>query len=244
MKPYEPGSTVRPDRIGDLFTALTVTIALLIPAGAVAEQYLPLSIGNQWSYQGVAGLSERQVVTGTRTVWGTETYVISRLESSSNEGLENYWTTGADGDVNLWGFYRSLDGWGVLYDPAIRWVDAPLYVGKVWSTTVDWYRLPEMTLGGTFTIVMSDWEESILVVPAGSFPVAGIGEGPYDGPREGFTLAGLAIPASPLREAAEWYGLSVGLVQYQADDLYQLVSFEVPTPVVESTWSKVKALYR
>jgi hypothetical protein len=240
----EPGARSRSHRFHSRMAALAVTVALLIPVVVAAEQYLPLTIGNQWVYQGVAGKSERQLVTEMRTFWGSDTYVISYLDSSSNQGLENYWTTDADGDVSLWGFYNATNGEGILYTPPIKRVDAPLYVGKTWSTTFDYYFLPGMTYGGTATIVMSDWEERILVVPAGPFPTVGVGQGPYDGPLRGYSLAGLRVSAVPVRGASDWYSPSVGLVQYQSDDLYQLTSFGGPTPAVQSTWGRVKALYR
>ncbi len=115
---------------------LTVTVV-----GPVAGQdYLPLETGDFWSYIADDGVKEMRIVGEQVPIFQGTPYGIEHTISANNQGLVNYWTSGSDGDVLLWGFFR--DGWGRLYQPPISMVDAPLAVGNSWTTTVDIYSLP------------------------------------------------------------------------------------------------------
>src|SRR5262245_19485316 len=118
-------------RLSDRSSVLILLILAtgLCAAPALAENYLPLAVGNTWHYAAIGGHSEDQVVTATHVVWGTPTYVIDYQNSSSNAGLENYWTTDGAGDVLLWGWWRELEGFGLLWQPPIPAVEGPLFLG-------------------------------------------------------------------------------------------------------------------
>lgn len=227
---------------------LLVLAGSLVAVPVLAQPYLPLAVGNHWSYQGIGGKHEQQTITGTTMILGRDVYVKSTTESSSNSGLENYWSTEPDGDVFLHGFYRNIEAFGVVYDPPLRMVDAPLAMGKSWTTHAAIFYLPGMTPGESF-----DFTESVLegakklTVPAGTFAAFGIGQ--TLAPPAARTLAGspLALDGSVQAisaQASEWYSAGVGEVQFQADDLYQLSSYDFPTPVASTTWGKLKHWYR
>ncbi len=163
----------------------------------------------------------------------------------SQPGLINYWTSAPDGGVLLWGFSRPT--WGILYQPPIRMVDAPLFVGKTWSESVDLYALPDTNFYMTMDFGFEVHEDPELTVPAGAFPTFGIG-GPSGGTStilDGrYTLTGEVV-ANKSPSANTWYSLGVGMVQDSLDYLYQLETYtDHPVAVEVSSWGAVKALYR
>jgi len=228
-------------------SATLVVLAVVLSASPTLADpvYLPLGIGNTWSYEGSGDESETMTVVGTAEVLGEVVYVIDYSASSQNEPLENYWTLGPDGDVLLWGFFRDEDGgWGLAYDPPIRWVEVPAFVGATWACTTQIYSLPgeipEDVVVFEFTVT---WE-GMLSPPAGSFQAVAIGFA--DPSQRGRTAPGYSVDGRALTGRAEpnrWLSDAVGLVQYDATELYELVSYGT-TPVEVATWTRVKMLYR
>jgi hypothetical protein len=227
---------------------LAAAVALLaLPLPLAADEYLPLNVGNFWEYESTAGDPETQLVTGTTELWGTEVYTIEFVESSVDEGLVNFWTSGEDGDADLWGFFRSDVGWGILYNPPLRMVDAPLWLDKWWSNEFDTYSLPDTTYLSTDLLWVGVTEEGPLTVPAGTFPTFGIspdeGEGPGI-PNESYTVLGQRVAPDAARYAFQWYSDGVGIVQYGSSGLFQLTSYFVSTPVERESWGRIKGLFR
>jgi hypothetical protein len=233
---------------------VSILCALLSALGfgaVLAEEYLPLGIDNFWEYDGVEGKHEVQTVTRTMLLWGTEVYVIEYSESTSNEGLENYWTTDPDGSVDIWGFYRTLDewgDWGYLYNPPIRVLQPPLYLGKEWTTTVGQYSLPDSSFSGWLDFTFCVVEEGLVTVPAGTYYAYGIEQclaavrgRPLP---DWVAIDGTSLDVPRARNPGNWWSGGIGCVQYSADDLYQLVQFNQPTPVTEVSWGRLKAEYR
>jgi len=60
---------------------------------------------------------------------------------------------------------------------------------------------------------------------------------------DGRTLASSGASIYSLEET-DWYSLGTGDVQYLSSELMQLVAFGRPTPVLASSWGKLKRLYR
>lgn len=211
---------------------------------ALAAEYLPLDLGVTRQYVGDEGGAETLVVTGTRTLFGTEVKVISYQNSTVNEGLENYWTTAPDGDVLLWGFYRNVEEFGRVYQPPVRMVDAPLSVGRQWATTFAIYTFPGYVVQGTATYPLEVYTEGPVSVPAGTYSAYGIGLG--NPPLlAGHTITGEVVTGD-IREdvATDWWSDGVGRVQYDLDRRYQLLSADPPTPTTGISWGRVKALSR
>ncbi len=225
---------------------LAVLCTMGLVSGAIAQNYLPLTIGNIWHYESLAGYSEDRVVTGTNTIRGTTTYVIDYQNSTSNTGLENYWTTGSEGDVLLWGWWLEFDGFGILWDPAILYLDAPLFLGKTWNVTTTGYELPDTTFFASFDITFQVVGEGMISVPAGdffSFAITYTVSAAAPG-GDARALYGARIAAAFSGGPTDWYSDGIGQVQYDTDDLYQLVSFNVPTATQPTTWGGIKGLYR
>jgi hypothetical protein len=227
-----------------LALAVMVGLACLLDMAptARADEYLPLVMGFQRQYQAIHGNAETQTVTGTRNLFGTDTYVITFHPSSLNDGLEKYYTTDDEGDVEAWGYYRTDEGFGMAYYPPVKALDAPLYLGKTWESTYDIYWLPDFQWFSQQTSYVAVLAESTIVVPAGTFHAFEIGA--YgSSPMPGYTLTGEVAAETP-EPHGWWYSEHVWLVQYETDDAYQLVSYDTPTPVQSTTWGRVKALYR
>jgi hypothetical protein len=224
--------------------ALLVLVVLAVPSAALsgAPNYLPLTMGNEWSYVHPTDGPELKVVDRVDTFQGNTVYVL-RWESADNDGLENYWTTGPDGDLILWGFYRFVEDFGFAYDPPITYLDAPLSLGRSWSTTTHITYLPDMSDGGTHEITLHVSDEGLLTVPAGTFYSFGIASGPpptltHSAAR--YALTGERIDES-LGGAFTWYSDGVGEIEY---DGYQLTSYTLPTLLRAATWGGLKAAYR
>ena len=157
-----------------LVVLILITI-VVFPQICSAEDFLPLQVGNRWEYTSTEG-DETKEVTGTTELWGEEVFLIEYVESVNNIGLDQYWTTNAEGDAFVWGWWRDDHQYGVLYDPPIPWVDAPLYLGKTWSHVFDAYTLPDTAYAGQNEIGLEVYWEGVLTVPAGEFYSYGIGQ--------------------------------------------------------------------
>ncbi len=212
---------------------------------AVAEDYLPLQTGNFWSYVTSGGDQEMRVVTGQVPFFQGMPYAIEHTISVSDQGLVNYWTLDPDGDVLLWGFFR--DGWGYVYEPPIVMVDAPLAVGKSWSTNVDIISLPDTSYVTTADLQYFAAEAQDVIVPAGIFASFGIGS-PDPGAKSllggRYTLWGTLV-TDKANEELTWYSAGVGVVQERISSLLMLETYtDRPVSVEMTTWGGVKALYR
>jgi hypothetical protein len=172
-------------------------------------------------------------------------HIIDYSASTHNDPLQNYWTTGADGDVLLWGFFRDEEGgFGAAYQPPLVWIDAPLFVGKTWACTTQVYWLPDEVPAGPAVYEFTVTWDGVLAVPAGSFQSIAIGFADPVGPtapRAGFGADGVAVGSRA--DPDRWFSDGVGQVQYEAEALYRLVSFGV-TPVQAASWAHIKLLYR
>ncbi len=226
-----------------LFLICYLVLSLVAPV--VGQDYLPLETGNFWSYVADGGVEETRVVGDKVPVFHGFPYGIEHPVSPNNQGLVNYWTAGPDGDVLLWGFYRN--GWGYLYQPPIVLADAPLSLGKSWTSVVEIYSLPDTNFVqvATFNLVVHEAPE--LTVPAGVFSTYGIGD-PDPGVKslidDRFTLWG-TLNTNKVATVSLWYSLGVGVVQDQTDRLYKLKDYtDRPVDVEVSSWGELKVLFR
>jgi hypothetical protein len=222
-----------------------LSLILLLVGPVAAEDYLPLETGNFWNYVAEDGTMEMQVVGEQVPIFQGNAFPIIHSGTAGNEGLTNFWTSETDGGVLLWGF--SLPSWGYIYQPPVRVVDAPLYVGKTWTETFDIYSLPDTAFVETIEMTFSVYEDPELTVPAGEYPTFGIGgaEPGFATPLgKRFTLAGKSLTGLS-RNVTEWYSQGVGVVQMDYSQLLQLETYTDHPVVVEgSSWGAVKALYR
>lgn len=225
--------------------ALFALISLVgTPENARCQTYQPLDIGNFWSYQGPSGEQETHIVQGTRVIRGTPVYVV-KYSGGHDDGLENYWTTDASGDLFLWGFYAPNAEFGLVYDPPLLFLDSPLALGDSWQTTFSAYSLPDTSYFGQFTFRQKVYEEGVVTVPAGDFYAYGVGEAPgAPSPSIPFLadhdLAGNAISTTRGGAPTSWFSQDVGEVQLNAFVFLKLTAYLAPTPTTPSSWGALK----
>jgi hypothetical protein len=228
------------------WVCLTTSVLLCFPSLGRTE-FLPLEEGYSWVYEGIAGLGETQTVVGRSMLFGESVFVIRVHDSDSNEGLENYWTVSPEGHVLLWGYFRVKEDFGRLYFPPVRLLDYPPSLGKTWTTTFRVYELPDTLYTGISELVYLVYDEGVIDVPAGSFFSYGIGT--VHGDMKGLSPANYDLfgrtseGVGERRLADKWWCYGIGLTQYLANDLYQLVEFTGPTAIQESSIGRIKALF-
>jgi hypothetical protein len=122
-------------------------------------------------------------------------------------------------------------------------LDAPLFIGKTWSTTTQVFSVPDTVLAGTITLAFAVYEAGIINVPAGSFSAFGIGP-TTPSPAVGYSLSGEVARSRSQGSADIWYSEGVGRVRYIADQRYDLESYGQPTPVLSATWGSIKRQFR
>lgn len=230
-------------------TAVLICLSLHVGlVSSVSAAYLPLCIGNWWEYQSPE-YWERRSVEGTTQLWDTDVYVIGFDDAGPSGDTENFWTSEPAGDVYLWGFRIPSDGSGVIYNPPIRLIDAPLELGKVWASVADAWLLPDTTYLGTIEVALEVLEEGFIDVPAGSFYAFGIhytvtgGDGIL--PLEDRSLSGLEDGGLLGRQPRIWWSEGVGEIQYlgYAGQEFQLAGYDLPTGSSATTWGSIKMEY-
>ena len=233
-----------------LLFGLTFLLAIA-PRSASAADWMPLAIGTRWEYRGLGGGSEVQSITGERTLHGR--LVATRFyDEGLNAGLENYWLLDADGSVLLAGFLRP-EGFGLIYEPPIRYLPVPPVVGPQPAIRVTAHDFLTDAVVSTWDIHFDIVEDVVLALPAGPFHAFGVVEmstpvGPGLASSRAFALDGRTLASMPPSLAqpqpSDWFSEGVGVVQFRFSDLFQLVRVEGPTPVARSSWSEVKRIYR
>ena len=232
-------------------STLIVIVFLAAGSGAFAgrvsaESYFPLHVGNTWHFVDDEATVEVQSITRTDVILGRDVFVNSFVTSTTNLGLDQYWIEAPDGDLLLAGFDRKLDGFGVLYEPPLLWLDAPLALGKEWTSSSEALLLPESKSLGTIDVGLRVYEAGPIEVPAGTFDAFGVGQ--------------FLVPASTIQALAslnldgtartagsnvtDWYAAGVGDIRYDFNTPMQLTGYELPTPALASTWGRVKQAYR
>jgi hypothetical protein len=233
---------------------LALTIVLLaVAVTAVAQDavtYLPLQVGHRWSYSSdLAGPDIKEVVSGPDAVFGYS-YNIRYLVSDHSPGLENHWSTNADGDVFLHGFRRLEPRVAYFYDPPLKVVDAPLYPGKSWVSAVNILLYPggppvarfvvryDVTVPETITVNGVEHVAHGVLETAEAEALTGIGSAwrPDGLPQDG-GKTGVIVP--------HWWALGVGDLRYRSLGIFHLSDYWFgAVPNEASTWSDLKKLYR
>ncbi len=217
---------------------------------AAADPWQPLEVGLRWEYRGVGGEHQVERISGLRSVRG-RTVAVKAYSEGADAGLENFWQLGADGTVFLCGFNAPSGPLALAYEPPIAYLPGPPALGASRTTDVTVYNLSDGTLYSAFSIRCAVLEEVDLALPAGVFHALGTGQ--LDStPRaivaggRTFSLDGRSIGGTPAGlgpSPTDWYADGVGVVQYQASDFFQLVSYGQPTPTTRSSWAAIKRLY-
>ncbi len=206
-------------------------LALVAPPGMAAEpggSYLPLVPGNTWIYRFMLGLPlEEQTVDLEVDVRGRPAYpIVHRIDATPFE--EDYWST-LEGDVFFHGYYRLIEDTGVLCDPPVKVVDAPILPGESWSTTTELFLLPDSTSLGSVTFSFASPGTEIVDVPAGVFTA--------------FVIEPIAIDpatAGVLSFPRRWVVPGIGSVRIADGEERNLESYSVVMPVLPTSWGMLK----
>ena len=234
---------------------LALTLALLAFSVPVLAQgggsYLPLEVGNRWAYSSdLVGPDIKEVVTEWDPVFG-DAFMIRYLVSDHSPGLQNYWSTNAEGDVFLHGFVRRDPRRLFIYDPPLKVVDAPLLPGRTWVSAVDIMVEPGGQPVGRYVVRYTVTEPETFVIEGNEVVAHGVLE-----TSESEDVAGVGSqwltdgrPFDPGKDQVivpHWWAPGVGEIQYRSLGIFHLVGYSFDHLVAneQKTWSDLKTLYR
>ncbi len=194
----------------NLIWAVALLLVLPVSIPSNAAEYWPMHDGAIYHYRDSNG--NELTVSYTATV--------RRITSSGNPNI--YWehySVDCDGDVMLSGESSisplAPDPDSHYYNPEIRFLDFPLYVGKEWETlSFDNDIFP-------FFYRVSVLSEETVTVPMGTYEVFAVSTGYW---------------------GTHYLNRDLGPVIL--DSRYQLVSIENFVGTVDKSWSSVKDLYK
>lgn len=144
----------------------------------------------------------------------------------------------------------------MAYDPPIKMVEAPLFLGRTWTTPgvqlhdldgTPWDQEPADSS-------LKVYSAESVVVPAGSFFAYGVGRDDAAPPMRGKDGSGYDVfgyrlgPAGrDVRdEATTWYADGVGVVQLagsMAGQVHSLLAYGPAVTAETMTWGRVKRLF-
>ena len=227
---------------------LACLLYLAAPGAATAQIYLPLGPGCYWQYTGDVGDAFARTVTATIEMAGEAVSVLSHSGYGPDEGLDQYYTANANGDVLFWGFYREFDDWGLLYVPPLPLVQGPLATGQRWSVVAEIFSIPDNLPAGDLVAERVVLSEGLETVPAGEYYAYAIG---WELP--GGLVRALASRScdptgrhlTPGRDfpAAEYWSAGLGIVREETTQIWRLTDFDGPTVIAAGSWGGIKALY-
>lgn len=198
--------------------------------------YFPIKEGIVWRYDAhddIQFWEESRHFLGTIELNGTTAHIL-HYEGGPYDGLQEYWSEDAEGDIRYHGFSH-LPWLSIVFTPPILWYDFPLFVGKTWQTSPSQIDL-------RFEVV----EQRSITVPAGTFECFTIER--YEAPEKASSLATDVLgrrSRPPGRAGWEDVAPAVGLVQSLTSwEQFRLRAIDTVTAVQLTTWSAVRRLYR
>ncbi len=233
-------------------------LIFLLAAGAgtpVAEQYLPLTVGWEWFYESDMGETDHMSMLGERVVLGVLTTV--RREEYSTQSVENFWSVGEDGDLYLHAAVNYTFQIEFAYAPPILVLDAPLEIGKSWSTeNIQVLDLSGNPLGMSVSYHGQVVGHGPIEVPAGCYSAWSVLGETLPGQVIGGSLAvlanGRAFQGNGKEATCEavvtWYVDGVGVVRFRVqgtqDGTFDLQWWNPAVPVRSGSWGEIKGLFR
>jgi len=213
--------------------ALLVCTLLVAAAGASAQSFLPLDVGNRWSYTSdLVGPDIREVIYGPDPLY-EDTYTIEFDVSDHSPGHRQYFSSNDQGDVFLHGFRRLEPRQTRYYDPPLMVVDAPLYPGKVWAVTTDVRNTRNGGVLATYTVEYTATEPVTVMVAGVEHQAWGILEVVLPNPSADagigtrWTTDGRPFHLAKADDVIvpHWWVRGVGEVQYRSIGIFRLVDF-------------------
>ena len=236
------------------FAHAAIVLLTLVSAPSIVrgDSWMPLDIGTRWEYRGVGGAHQVEMITGQANVRG-RIVAVKSYSDGPDAGLDNYWLLDADGSVLLAGFLNPSAAFALAYEPPIRFLAVPTDPGPKPVQHIVAHNLFTDAVVGSFDIQMELTGNVVLTLPAGTYQAVGVGQVAPATAQSlatgiSFALDGRRLPPGDASVSAvtpsDWYSYGVGVVMLQSSDLFQLVSFGVPTATASSTWGAIKRLYR
>ena len=222
---------------------------------ASGADWLPMKLGNEWTYVDTGDEPHTETFTQIGHVRGRRVFVREYI-GGPDDGLLNFWLKDADGGLLLAGYYKPLYPFGLVYEPPVKIFPGVPAVGVQYSTHVYAISVPDNAPYAEFDVYMAVQSQVTLNVLAGTFTCFGVGQ--VAPPALSFAAApgvmlgldgrviddfGQMLDNSP-ESATEWYADGVGLVQYNSSTLFQLSTANLPTPATRSSWGHIKQLYK
>ena len=231
------------------------TLAPAVGAAAVGTDWMPNAPGTRWIYQAGGGSRDTVIQQEPTTFEGLDVIENRFGESGIDAGLRQYWEvqgSGPDGVLLFHGAWRPHEDFGIHWVPPLRWMQGPPALGNEHSEVTVPILLPAHDVGDTvhFTFRVT---ESITLPVLGFTTAWGVGYTTLPAlfrSRAGraYTLTGRAIPTGKAGTGViptfEWWAPGFGEVQWNSGELWTLVQFDLPTPVANTTWGRIKRLYR
>ena len=200
---------------------------LLAASSASAADWLPLKLGNEWTYVDDGDNPHTETFTEIGHVRGRRVFVREYI-GGPDDGLYNFWLKDAEGGLLLAGYYKPWYPFGLAYEPPVKIFPGVPAIGVEYSTHVYAISIPDNAPYAEFTVYMSVQQQVTLNVLAGTFTCFGVGQVAPPGPS--FTAAPgvtLGLDGRVIRDASsslgtgpdtatEWYADGVGLVQYNS----------------------------
>jgi len=158
--------------------------------------------------------------------------------------------------VLLAGYYKPLYPFGLTYEPPVKIIPGAPEVGMQYTTHVFAWSVPDNAPYAEFDLNMAVQSEVTLNLLAGNFSCFGVGQ--VAPPLLNFAAAPgvtLGLDGRVIGEggqmfgnapdsATEWFADGVGVVQYYSSTLFQLSTANLPTPTAQTSWGRLKQLYR
>ena len=228
---------------------------LLAASNVSAADWLPLKLGNEWTYVDDGDQPHTESFIETGFVRGRRVFVREYI-GGPDDGLYNFWLKDAEGGVLLAGYYKPIYPFGLVYEPPVKIIPGVPAVGMQYTTHVYAWSVPDNAPYAEFDLNMAVQSQVTLNVLAGSFTCFGVGQ--VAPPLLNFAAApgvtlgldgrvigdgGQMLGNAP-DSATDWYADGVGLVQYNVGMLFQLSGANLPTPTAHTSWGRLKQLYR
>ncbi|MBT3316361.1 hypothetical protein HN388_00100 [bacterium] len=195
---------------------------------AQAEPAMPLEVGNSWSYETDTGNSLTITIAETFTVMGRMTYHLEYDTGSGYIFYNEYLSWNELGQLQLHARKGHPTQDPVVFDPPMVWF-APENLGDI----------------AGHVSVYADFEGNNLLHEA-DYLSHFVGEETVNTPAGNFN----AFHVEELNFAgdARWYAEGIGMVQLTylngGPDIYRLVSSNINVANENTSWSRMKALYR
>lgn len=235
--------------------ALTTLQAVSAARAGLPNLWMPTEAGSRWSFVGPLGARDSVIGRGPDQLDGVQA-VRNEHVAGPDAGLQQFWSnTGpADtGDLLFVGFHRTGEDFGIRYEPPMRFMRGPALVGDNWIVNPTPIRLPDGTSDERFTMefrVMEVIEPGFVGEAYGVsyslIPPAFLQRGARTYSPFGNLLPHDAVASGiPPDEPLDWFAVGYGQVRYRhGGGLFVLESYESPVPVENSTWGRIKRLYR